>query len=228
MSRDWIKEAGTLPNYGLSEASRYLHIPMRTLRRWTGTEGTSNGVIRITRTPPYLLSFEDLVELYILEQIRQTYGVDFSQIRRAMAELRKQFPQKPRLAHHDVSTDGRYVYISSGRHLINLSVQGQLAMRPVLERFLKRIERDEDRVARKLYPYMRKPQLHDTKEYPRIVEINPDIQFGIPVLVGSRITTEHLLARKIGGDSIESMARDYGRSAKEIEEAIRWEEGRAA
>ena len=53
-----------------------------------------------------------------------------------------------------------------------------------------------------------------------MVVIDPNVAFGMPVFVGSRISTAFLMSRKNGGASISRLARDYGRSETEIEEAI--------
>jgi uncharacterized protein (DUF433 family) len=61
-----------------------------------------------------------------------------------------------------------------------------------------------------------------------VVVIDPRVAFGMPVLVNSRISTAFLMSRKNGGASIPKLARDYGRSEVEIEEAISLEEAKTA
>jgi uncharacterized protein (DUF433 family) len=56
------------------------------------------------------------------------------------------------------------------------------------------------------------------------VIIDPNVSFGMPILINSRISTAFLLSRKKGGASISTLASDYGRSEAEIKEAIQLEE----
>jgi len=90
--------------------------------------------------------------------------------------------------------------------------------------FLKRVERNERGIARRLFPFTRREHLRSPSEAPKAVMIDPRVAFGMPVLVNSRISTAFLLSRKKGGASIQQLASDYGRPETEIEEALRLEE----
>jgi uncharacterized protein (DUF433 family) len=58
---------------------------------------------------------------------------------------------------------------------------------------------------------------------PKWVVIDPQVQFGRPVLAGTGIPTFVIAERYEAGESISDLARDYDRPEKEIEEAIRCE-----
>lgn len=217
-----------VPNYSLVEASRYLWIPRRTVRRWVGQTPGSSPLLEAKISGKHFLSFRDMVDLYTIERIRDVYHVPAFMIRRAVEELRQRRPDRPRLADHVLKTDGRYIYTEEDDLLINLSRYGQEAMKPILEIFLQRIEHDSQGIARRIYPFLKKSQLEQRTDVPRVVVIDPSVQYGMPVLANSRITTAHLLSRRLGGDSTESIAKDYGRRPAEIEEALIWERGKAA
>jgi uncharacterized protein (DUF433 family) len=53
--------------------------------------------------------------------------------------------------------------------------------------------------------------------------IDPRISFGRPVLAGTGIQTTIVVERYKAGESVEELAKDYGRGRLDIEEAIRWE-----
>jgi uncharacterized protein (DUF433 family) len=55
------------------------------------------------------------------------------------------------------------------------------------------------------------------------VVIDPEVQFGRPVLVGTGIPTLVIADRYKAGESIAELARDYDRAEEEIQEAIRCE-----
>ena len=94
-------------------------------------------------------------------------------------------------------------------------------MREVLDAHLRRIERDAAGVAASLYLFTR-GGTHTANE-PRMVVVDPRIHFGRPVLAGTGIPTAVIAERFDAGESVDDLVADYGRSAPEIEEAIRCE-----
>jgi uncharacterized protein (DUF433 family) len=125
-----------------------------------------------------------------------------------------------------METNGKDLFIEHLGELINVSREGQLAMKGVLEQFLQRIERDPKGLAIRLFPFTRNVRLREESlaaDAPRIVSIEPTIAFGRPVIAGSRIPTVEIAERFKAGDSFELLAGEYGRPIAEIEEAIRCE-----
>jgi uncharacterized protein (DUF433 family) len=96
--------------------------------------------------------------------------------------------------------------------------------REILMPFLRRVERNERGIARRLFPFTRREHLKSPLDAPRFVMIDPQVAFGMPVLVNSRISTAFLLSRKKGGASVRQLAADYGRPETEIEEALQLEQ----
>jgi uncharacterized protein (DUF433 family) len=92
-------------------------------------------------------------------------------------------------------------------------------MRHVVEAALQRIERDTNDIPIKLYPFTR-AQIDNS---PTLIVIDPTLSGGRPVIAGTGLATEVIAERYKAGESIEDLARDYGRSYTEIEEAIRCE-----
>jgi uncharacterized protein (DUF433 family) len=95
---------------------------------------------------------------------------------------------------------------------------GQTVMRDVLARSLKRVDRGGDGRVLRLYPW-----LLDPKE-PRAFEVDPDRSFGRLVLIGTGVPTEMVAQRFRAGESIESIAGDFGMPPARIEQALRWEQ----
>lgn len=71
----------------------------------------------------------------------------------------------------------------------------------------------------RLYPFSRVPVAGS----PRVVVMDPAIRFGRPTVAGHGTPTDMLFERHQAGDSIAELADDYGLSAQEVEEAIRYE-----
>lgn len=223
-----------LPAYGIGEAAHYLRIPPSTLRTWVRgrTYPTAQGdqffepVIELADETRGLLSFVNLIEAHVLGAIRQA-GVGFRNIRRGLDYLAEQLPSPHPLAEKDFQTDGMDLFIQHLEALINVSRSGQLAMRPVLETYLARIERDIHGIATRLHLFTRR-DMPPEELHPPMVTVDPRIEFGRPVLAGTHIATKVIFQRFEAGDSIEELADDYARTSSEIQEAIRCEQYKQA
>ncbi|MGO8813330.1 MAG: DUF433 domain-containing protein [Terriglobia bacterium] len=55
-----------------------------------------------------------------------------------------------------------------------------------------------------------------------MIEINPSLAFGRPVIAGTGITADVVAGRFAARESGAALAEEYGRPPGEIEEAIRW------
>ena len=191
---------------------------------------SSRPIIAIADDQPPRLSFVNMVEAHVLSAIRYHHGVSLSAARRAVEYLTRQFGSRHPLAEEQFQTDGVSLFVQR-LGLLNVSAPGQFAMPEILRALLRRIDRDEHGLAVRLYPFSRRPLPVGAvpppalilDESPRVVVIDPRVGFGRPVLSGTGVTTLSIAERFDAGESIEELARDYGRSREEIEEAIRCE-----
>lgn len=219
-----------IPAYMLNEAARYTGVPLNTLRSWVSGRPYSTGggikystplIIRPSKTDRSL-SFTNLIEAHVLNAIRRKYSVAMPRVRNALDFLSKKFDSKHPLAEHDFETDGIDLFVEKFEELINVSQGGQLAMKEILRAYLKRIERDENGLAKQLFPFTRNIS-EGVTNLPKIVAINPRVAFGKPVIAGTGIPTSIIVERYKTGESIAEIADDYRREQIEIEEAIRCE-----
>jgi uncharacterized protein (DUF433 family) len=216
-----------IPNYTLEEAARYLHVPLSTMHYWVIGNEQAAPLTTIYSRRPLLLSFKNLVECFVLESLRLAHGISLRRIRRDVEELRREKTSKYPLADYQLSTRGKTIYLEDetehGTTLVSLSRGGQQAF-DFLHPWLKRVERNTEGIAQRLFPFTRREFLTSPAKAPQVVVIDPSVSFGMPVLIDSRISTAFLLSRKKGGATIPQMAADYGRSEAEIEEAIKLEQ----
>jgi uncharacterized protein (DUF433 family) len=209
------------------EAAHYLQIPPATLRSWVvgryypTRAGRSffKPIINLPGKARNLLSFMNLVEAHVLDAIRREQEVRLPKVRTALDYLRSRFPSRHPLTDQKFETDGLDLFIERYGQLINISQAGQLAVRSLIKAHLRRIERDPHGIPIKLYLFTRRREADE----PRAVVIDPYVSFGRPVLVGTGITTAIVAERYKAGESIDSLADDYGCQRFEIEEAIRCE-----
>lgn len=216
-----------LPSYGITEAAQYLRISASTLRSWTMGRKYQTGsggnyfkpIIIIPDRDNCLLSFINLVEAHVLVAIRKEHHIPLYKVRNALTYVERKFPVKHPLANQKFETDGIDLFIEKYGSFINITEDGQIAMRTILNAYLKRIERDKKGFPIRLYPFIRK----DDFEEPKAIVIDPFVSFGRPVLSGTGIATSVIAERYKAGESIDELAEDYGRERSEVGEAIRCE-----
>ncbi|OGP84797.1 MAG: hypothetical protein A2Y95_07595 [Deltaproteobacteria bacterium RBG_13_65_10] len=216
-----------LPAYNMVEVAHYLFLPGATLRAWVSGRSCpakaglqlAQAVIRIHTFAPTALSFFNLCEAHVLAAIRRDHHVTLNSIRRVVAFLRKEFNTSHPLIDKAMETGGKDLFIRHMGGLINITQEGQMAIREMLDAHLKRIERDAHGLPIRLYPFTRT----DIQDAPRSVVIEPGLAFGRPVIAGTNIPTSIIAERCKAGETISQLVEDYGRSTAEIEEAIRCE-----
>lgn len=221
-----------LPAYTIGEAAHYLRIPTPTLRSWVvgrnypvkDGDRFFSPVISLPDRTKRLLSFTNLVEAHVLDAIRGQHNVRLPKVRKAVLFLERIFATRHPLADQRMETNGRDLFVRKFGQLINISQDGQLAMRELLNAHLQRIDRDSAGLAIRLYPFTRKREPSE----PRYVLIDPYVAFGRPVLTGTGIPTAVIADRYKAGESIDELANDYEQDRARIEEAIRCELAEAA
>ena len=88
------KRPAEVPAYTPTEAARIIRRPVSTVRSWTrGSRYTTSAGKRfwppiVPAHPPYL-SFQNLVELYVLSSLRRLHTVPLKSVRNAIAYLRE-------------------------------------------------------------------------------------------------------------------------------------------
>lgn len=219
-----------MPAYSIPEAAHYLQMPPSTLRSWVKgwayrTEAGKRFSSPLLMLPVHpergslLLSFVNVVEAHVLDALRREHRIAMPKVREALSYLEAYFPSSHPLADQTFETDGMHLFIEKYGQLINISQDGQLAMRDVLRVYLTRIERDAAGAPVKLYLFTRARQADE----PKVVLIDPYVSFGRPVLVGTGIPTAVIADRYKAGESMQALAEDYERPPCDIEEAIRCE-----
>lgn len=215
-----------VPAYRVAEAAQYLRMPKATVRAWAVGQGGFKPVLAIERQDRLpLLSFVNLVEVHVLDALRREHDIPLQKTRGVLRLLERLFPGEAHpLADRDLLTESGEVFVEHLGRLISASRDGQIAIRELLEAHLRRVDRDPTGRASRLYPFTRKRQDPESLlREPRLVMIDPEIQFGRPVLTGTGIPTLVIADRYKAGESIADLARDYDRPEEQIEEAIRCE-----
>src|SRR5579864_1441870 len=114
-----------------------------------------------------MLSFTNLIEAHVLHAIRRVHKIKMSKVREAMRAIRDEFESLHPLAEVDLYTEGKNILVKYGTY-VNISVGKQSEMEAVVSIYVKRIERDEGKIAR-FYPFSGEPRIkgpgiEDTKD----------------------------------------------------------------
>jgi len=212
-----------LAAYPVMEAAGYLRVPASTLRLWALGQRYADGkkfaspLFNIASRRPPTLSFWNVVEAYVLATIRRHHEVPMQKVRKALDYVEGKLQVDRPLIQRVFLTDGVSLFLEEYRELVTVSAEGQLACRKLLEGALKRVDRDLNGLALRIYPWV------NTLDEPKHIEIDPRRSFGRPIISGTGIPTSVLAERFRAGDSVAHLAREYRLTREQIETALRWE-----
>lgn len=215
------RDPRVLPLYPQREAARHIGVPAATLRLWT-QEGPGGPPLLLLDDPSGRLSFYNLVEAYIIKQIRTVGDVSMPALRRAAAAARTLDLGRMLLSQRlrwggDVFWEGL-----EDDTLVNLSRAGQIAMRDLVEASLNRIEWDEQT----RLPVWLSPAIRGLDASRAIVRLDPAVRFGQPSVAG--VPTRLLAKRVNAGEALREVAEDYAMSVEDLTAALVYEEVGAA
>ncbi len=215
------------PIYGVSEAAGYLHIPPATLRSWTvgRTYRTREGpaefdpLIELPDPAQARLSFSNLVEAHVLRAVRTRHEVSIRSVRKALSYAEEQLGLERLLLSEELLAGAGDLFLERYGQLINLSKSGQLALRKLLERHLERVDRGEEGLPARLYPFLP----GDVAASSRLIVIDPRVSYGRPTIVQRGVSTEAIVRRIDAGEAVPDLADDYGLTPDQIEAAVIYE-----
>jgi len=206
------------PAYGAVEAAIYLRVPVTTLRYWLTGFGKRDPIIEPVETAPARLSFMNLLECHALAGMRKTYDLKLPKVRKALQKVSEQSPKPHPLVNQVFLTDRKDLFIEQLGRIINVSKFSEQLNLDFFHIHLERVVTDPKGLFR-FFPFVREPRASE----PKLIEINPAVGFGKPVIAGTGISTAIIASRFNAREPVVALAEEYGCTQEQIEEAIRWE-----
>jgi uncharacterized protein (DUF433 family) len=171
-----------------------------------------------------MLSFNNLVEAFVLSSIRNVHGVSMQKVRKTLRWVGEKLRVERPLINARFRTDGLRLFVEHSDEIFDVTNAKQVLLQDVLTQSLDRIEWGKD-VATRLYPWVRADR---SAQQPRNIVVDPRRGFGQPVIVGSGVQARIVAQRYRSGESMQLLAEDYGLSVETIEDAVRCETREAA
>ncbi len=149
-------------------------------------------------------------------------GVSLQKIRKALQYIEAELGTVHTLASQRILTDGVDLFWKfqelereSDLHIVNIARGGQKAFPEVISAYLREIEWGTDQFAKRWWPEVGH----------RDVVVDPGKGFGAPTIASTGIRTEDVFQRFEAGESLLSLAKDFGLTIGRVEAAIRAEDG---
>lgn len=216
--------------YTPADVARFLGISESTLGTWIygryyPTEGGKRffePLIRPADPENRLLSFFNLAEAHVLKATRYKHHVRLRNVRWAVQTLQEKYPSLHPLISKDFFTDGRDIFTKTLFETENLTVPGKLNFKPILDMFLRHIERDELGVVDTVYPII------EGQRPDKTIAIIHDVASGEPIIAGSGIPVWVIYNRYEAGEKLSSIAKDFSIPIVKAKRAIKYIEYKAA
>lgn len=215
----------TRPLYSFPEADRLAKVTPGTSRRWLkgygfwySGERREMPPITSTEGPKDAASFVDLMEVAAIGELIKR-GFSLRRIRKINEYCRLYLRRSRPLVTEEFKVAGQDIFVEESFDvLVNVGHEaGMRAWYEILDPFLKDVDYEYDLV-RRWWPLGKS----------RMVVVDPDYGFGLPVIAGTGVRTEIIAERTRAGDSREEITYDFGVTERQIEDALRWEMPSAA
>jgi len=214
--------------YSIPEAARLLKTPGQTVRSWArgytyllDSKPKHIGPILTYDYPElaeeYILTFVDLVELYVVRMLRNR-EVPMQTIKEAARRLREKTGAKHPFAVRGIDTYARRVFHTNESGIEELGAY-QYVIESVVKPFFKTLDYEDIKAGNVLRMW---PIGHG-----RIV-LDPKRSFGKPIVHKSAVPTFPLYRMRLAGETPERIARWYEIPVQSVKDAIEYEEYLAA
>jgi uncharacterized protein (DUF433 family) len=200
--------------YTIPDVSRILGLPQQRARTWLieywNSRFSSGRGYSWGQGKDKAINFLALIEFYVFYQLR-FHGVSAQRAVKAHDLISKTLKNPYPFATSKILTDGKSVLFSPDVNtIINADPTLQYNLKEIIERFCTKIEFGDDFLANRFFP-------QGTQS---VIVVDPEHQFGQPVISGTNIPAETIYNYIRGGDKINFIARLYELTEKQVKDAV--------
>jgi uncharacterized protein (DUF433 family) len=202
--------------YTASDISRILRIPYSKSRYWFKYYAQKKLLdsigykyyFNVNDTPA--IDFLTLIEMYVFYALKDGAKMTTNNILKFHKILSYELNTPYPFANCQIYASKRNLFFEVHNRIKDASDLPQTFITDFIIPFYKKISFNEDNLAHKFHPLGKE----------RSIIIDPEHQFGKPVIDGTNIVTETLYDYYLGGDSIEFIARLYHLNPENVKDAI--------
>lgn len=204
--------------YTIAEICRILNIPYNQIHRWANDYWDEQFYKlhgykyshQADGTKVY--SFHSLIEYYVFYHLR---CLKFSAKKIVIAHfaMSKALDSPYPFASAQILVDGKNILFSpDGDAIIDADPSLHFNLQELIRPFARKIEFNGGLLAQRYWPLGKN----------RSVVVDPKVQFGIPIIAGTRITTQSIEQMKSSGDSIKTLTKAFGITTKQVKDSIEY------
>lgn len=163
------------------------------------------------------INFNTLIEFIVFAKLRKE-GISAQKIQKYHLALSKELKTPFPFAKSKIQTDGKEVWHEVFDELSKIDGKRQLSIKKILLPFLKNIEFDENKIAKRYFPLGKNHK----------VVIDPRHQFGQPTILGTNIKAYVIYSLYKSKEPKKSICSLYNIKLKQVNDAIAYFEKLAA
>lgn len=201
--------------YTAADAARILKIPYPKAKYWFRNYARNRFIdadcsYHFEVNDLVVVNFFALIEMYVFYTLKEK-GITTSKILTAHRIMSDFLDTPYPFAKEDMYINNKsLLFGNENRELITADKRLQTVIINVLKPFVSKVQFNDDRLAHKFYPLGKQ----------KTIVVNPENQFGQPIIEGTNILPETIQNLRKGGESMSSIAKLYNINVKQVKHAI--------
>ncbi len=204
-----------LGSYTAADASRILRVPYAKANYWFNyyakqrLPSTAHYTYHVKIKGIAAVSFLTLMEMVVFYTLKER-GIKTSRIMEAHTVMSEFLKTPHPFAMENIYINEKSLLFGNEEQLLTADARLQTVLIKVLKPSINRIQFDDDKIASKFYPLGKN----------KSVVVNPENQFGQPVIEGTNILIQTIYNLLRASESKKSVARLFDLSTNQIEDVI--------
>jgi uncharacterized protein (DUF433 family) len=201
--------------YTAADAARILRVPYAKANYWFQYyakhkfPSTTQTIYHFKIKDIMAVNFLTLIEMIVFYSLKER-GIPTGRILEAHTVMSDFLKTPHPFAKEDIYVNEKSLLFGNEEQLLTADKRLQTVLIQVLKPFISKIHFSDQRMARKFYPLGKK----------KSIVVNPENQFGQPVIEGTNILTQTIFNLLQAGESKKSIAKLYDLTLSQVNDAI--------